>query len=198
MNFIEYVEKEKKKARIKNVEEVRKDIDKSWVKEKINKYLDEMDHIISYEEVRQSILNDFVSASYFMKPPGKQNISENLCAQILNLKKLSPSGNNCIRFDDNGNIVHDSDSGKNTKSADFYYNGYYMTQKYTNESGGSQDNQRNDVIDFLKRGSIKNKVGAIVDGYYWDKYRPILKDMFKDNPNVLITSVTEITENNDL
>lgn len=197
MDFIKYVEKEKKKARIKNVEEVRKDIDKEWVKEKINKYLEEMDYVISYEEVRQSILTNFVSASHFMKPPGKQNISEKLCAQILNLKKLPPSGNNCIRFNDAGDIVHTA-SGGNTKSADFYYKEHYMTQKYTNESGGSQDNQRNDVIDFLKRGSIKHKVGAIVDGYYWEKYRPILKDMFKNNPNVLITSVTEITENDKL
>ena len=50
----------------------------------------------------------------------------------------------------------------NTKSADFQYGEYYATQKYTDGSGGAQDNQRNDVIDFLKRGSIKHKVAAIV------------------------------------
>ena len=75
------------------------------------------------------------------------------------------------------------------------YGEYYATQKYTSEAGGAQDNQKNDVIDFLKRGSIKHKVAAIVDGAYWDRQREILKEEFKNNPNVLITSVTEITEN---
>ena len=71
-----------------------------------------------------------------------------------------------------------------------------ITQKYTEGEGGAQDNQRNDVIDFLKRGSIKHKVMAVVDGDYWDsKYKAILIEEFKDNPNVKITSVTELTEN---
>ena len=58
-------------------------------------------------------------------------------------------------------------------------------------------NTSNDVIDFLKRGSIKHKVAAIVDGDYWDKYRDIIKAEFINNPNVLITSITEITERID-
>ena len=75
------------------------------------------------------------------------------------------------------------------------WNGCYATQKYTDGNGGAQDNQRNDVIDFLKRGSIKHKVAAIVDGTYWDKYRPQLVQEFANNPNVIITSVSEITGN---
>ena len=74
------------------------------------------------------------------------------------------------------------------------YGEYYATQKYTDGEGGAQDNQRNDVIDFLKRGSIKHKVAAVVDGVYWDKYRDVIRAEFANNPNVLITSVTEITE----
>ena len=54
-----------------------------------------------------------------------------------------------------------------------------------------------DVIDFLKRGSIKHKVAAIVDGDYWDKYRDIIKAECINNPNVLITSITESTERID-
>lgn len=80
---------------------------------------------------------------------------------------------------------------------DFIYKEYYATQKYTTGAGGAQDNQRNDVIDFLKRGSVKHKVAAIVDGDYWDKYRDIIKAEFINNPNVLITSITEITERID-
>ena len=36
MNFTEYVETKKKEARIANIEEVRREIDRPWVKEKIH------------------------------------------------------------------------------------------------------------------------------------------------------------------
>lgn len=193
MDFTKYVEEEKRKARIKNIEEVRKDIDKTWVKEKIENHVAAFNGIISYEEVREGILNNIVIASKFAKDPSKQNISENLAAEILKLKKLPASGKNCIRFNDKGEIV--SLASGNTKSADFMYEGYYATQKYTDGEGGAQDNQRNDVIDFLKRGSINHKVAAIVDGAYWNKHREKLEKEFENNSNVLITSVTEITEN---
>lgn len=69
-----------------------------------------------------------------------------------------------------------------------------MTQKYTMEAGGAQDNQRNDVIDFLRRGSIAHKVGAILDGDYWDKERNTLRALFQNNPNVWITSMSKLVE----
>lgn len=191
MNFTEYVESEKKKARLRNIEQVRKEIDSSWVEEKIMNHVRAFDGIMTKEEVKEAILSNVIVASKFCKDPGKQNISEKLAAEVLKLDKLPSAGKNCIRFDDEGNIT--STSTGNTKSADFIYDGYYATQKYTDGEGGAQDNQRNDVIDFLKRGSIKNKVMAIVDGPYWDKYRPILKKEFQNNENVKITSVTELT-----
>ena len=196
MNFIKYVEEEKRKIRLKNIEELRKDIDKGWVQEKIRNHVKSFDGIITEQEVKNEILTSLVVASKFCKDPGKQNISEKLAAQVLNLEKLPAMGKNCIRFNDAGEIV--SESMGNTKSADFIYNGYYATQKYTMEKGGAQDNQRNDVIDFLKRGSQKYKVAAIVDGEYWNEWRENLKKEFENNQNVLITSITEITEKGDL
>lgn len=193
MNFTEYVEKAKKEARLKNIQQVRDEIDQSWVQDKIQNYITAVDGIVSEEEVREGILTNTIIASKFCKDPGRQNLSENLAAEVLGISKLPSQGKNCIRFNDDGDIV--SVKGTNTKSADFMYGEYYATQKYTSEAGGAQDNQRNDVIDFLKRGSIKHKVAAIVDGAYWDRQREILKEEFKNNPNVLITSVTEITEN---
>ena len=192
MNFTAYVEEAKKKARLKNIEEVRRDIDKPWVQEKITNHIAAFNGIMTAEEVREAILNNIIVASKFCKDPGKQNISEKLAIEVLRVKKLPSQGKNCIRFNDNGDIV--STSSGNTKSADFMYGEYYATQKYTDGDGGAQDNQRNDVIDFLKRGSIKHKVAAVVDGIYWDKYRDIIRAEFANNPNVLITSVTEITE----
>ena len=192
MNFTAYVQEAKKKARLANIDEVRKDIDKPWVQEKIKNHIEAFDGVMTEAEVRDAILTNIIVASKFCKDPGKQNISEKLAIEVLGVKKLACQGKNCIRFNDNGDIV--STSSGNTKSADFMYGEYYTTQKYTDGEGGAQDNQRNDVIDFLKRGSIKHKVAAIVDGVYWDKYRDVIRAEFANNPNVLITSVTEITE----
>ena len=191
MNFTEYVENEKIKARLRNIEEVREEIEQKWVQDKIANHIAAFNGIMTFEEVKEAILTNDIVASKFCKDPGRQNISEKLAAQVLGLDKLPAAGKNAIRFNDNGDIV--SVSAGNTKSADFIYKDYYATQKYTDGAGGAQDNQRNDVIDFLKRGSIQYKVAAIVDGAYWDKWRTELKEQFKDNPNVLITSVTEIT-----
>lgn len=193
MDFTKYVEEEKVKARMRNIQGLRANIDSAEVRLKIANHAKSFAGIISEEEIRESILTNLVVASKFCKDPAKQNISEKLAAEVLGLEKLPASGKKSIRFNDDGDIV--STTTGNTKSADFIYNGYYATQKYTCGEGGAQDNQRNDVIDFLKRGSIKYKVAAIVDGTYWDKYREILRKEFADNPNVLITSVSEITEN---
>ena len=191
MDFTAYVEKAKKEARLANIEEVRREINKSWVQEKIKNHVEAFNGIMTKEEIEEGILTNTIIASKFCKDPGKQNISEKLAIKVLGVDKLPSQGKNCIRFNDAGDIT--SISNGNTKSADFMYKDYYTTQKYTDGEGGAQDNQRNDVIDFLKRGSIKHKVAAIVDGSYWDKYRNILKEEFANNPNILITSVSEIT-----
>jgi hypothetical protein len=193
MNFTLYVEEEKRKARLANIQQVRDEINSAWVQEKIDNHVAAFDGVISAEAIREGILNNDIIASKFCKDPSKQNISEKLAADVLGLAKLPASGRGAIRFNDEGDIV--SATNGNTKSADFKYGDYYATQKYTAGSGGAQDNQKNDVIDFLKRGSIKHQVAAIVDGAYWDYWRDELKKIFADNPNVLITSVTEITEN---
>lgn len=85
---------------------------------------------------------------------------------MLGIPKLKSFGKDSIRFTPDGNITHTNEIG-NTKSADFKIGKYYITQKYTREDGGTQDDQYNDVVDFLTKGSINNKVGALVDGDYW-------------------------------
>lgn len=110
----------------------------------------------------------------------------------MGVQKLSANGINAIRFSDTGEIV--STALGTTKSADFLWGEYYATQKFTQEAGGAQDNQKNDVIDFLKRASIKYKAMAVLDGYYWDHHRDSLKLLFSSNSNVIITSVDELME----
>lgn len=193
MDFVKYVENKKKEARLRNIKELRAQIDEPWVREKIINHITFFEGLMSYEDVRQGILDNIIIASKFCKDPSKQNISEKAAIELLGVEKLPQAGARSIRFNDSGDIVHTAQG--NTKSADFKLNEYFATQKYTNETGGAQDNQRNDVIDFLKRGSIKNKVAAVVDGPYWDKHwRAELAKMFADNSNVLITSVAELVQ----
>ena len=146
------------------------------------------------EEIREGILNNIIIASKFCVDPGRQNISEKLVSKVLGLKKLPAQGKNCIRFDAKGNIISKKIEGA-TKSVDFMLNDYYATQKYTKEAGGSQDNQKTDVREFLLKGSQQHRVAAILDGDYWDIQRPLLIKEFENNPNVFITSVTELSEN---
>lgn len=195
MDFTAYVKQEKIKARRKNIEEIRAEIDKEWVKEKIQNHVNSFEGLFTYDEVKADILSNLITASKFCKDPSKQNISEKLAAKVLGWERQPQSGKNCRRFDEKGNIVSTKATGT-TEAVDFYEMGYYITQKYTEEEGGAQNNQREKVITFLKQGSIKYKVMAILDGEYWDKYRPILQHDFKDNPNIKITSVTELTNNN--
>ena len=191
MNFTTHIEQIFIQQRKQNILELRESINASWVEEKIANYITNWGEQFSVEEIKAQILSNDLVASFFAKDPKKQNIPEKEAEKILQTKKLPASGKNCIRFNDKGDIVFTAAGA--TKSADFLYNGYYATQKYTTSLGGAQDNQRNDVIDFLKRGSQKCKVMAIVDGDYWDTYRKELITLFQDNPNVVITSITELT-----
>ena len=146
----------------------------------------------SVDEINHAIQENLFLAACFAKDSSKQNFTEKLVAEVLGVEKLSPSGENCIRFDENGDIVS-INKGNVSKSADFYIDNRYYTQKYTNETGGAQDNQYKDVVDFLVKGSKKHLVGAIVDGAYWTSgHKAKLIEMFKDNPNVVITSVDEL------
>lgn len=144
------------------------------------------------DEVNQAIKDNIFLAACFIKDPSKQNFTEKLVAEVLKIEKLPAAGKNCIRFDENGDIL--SANKRNvSKSADFYIDNRYYTQKYTNEAGGAQDNQYKDVMDFLVKGSKKHLVGAIVDGIYWTNgHKAQLVELFKNNPNVVITSVDEL------
>ena len=194
MNFISYVEELKTMARMENLAIVRQDIDKADVKDKINNFIERWP-CFTAEQVKEQILTNDLVAAQFAKDPAKQNIAEKAIMSLIGAdKKMPASGRNCIRFTSTGEIVHSAVAGA-SKSVDFFIDGVYYTQKYTMEAGGAQDNQYHDVIEFLEKGSILYKVGAIVDGYYWeDGRRNTLIDYFKNNPNVVILSMDDIKQ----
>ena len=193
MKFREQVEEAKKLQRRLNIDEIRNSLDERWVKTKINNHVEKFDGLFSYEDIVEQIKSNDIVASMFCKDPSKQNISEKMVEKILGIPKLPVSGANSIRFTPDGKLTGVKSIGV-SKSADFLINGIYFTQKYTAESGGAQDNQYNDVVDFLVKGSINHKVGAMVDGEYWDKKRDALREHFKDNPNVVVVSVDDLVK----
>jgi len=193
-NFSVLVENEKKKARKENLINVRKDIDKKWVLEKINNFIENRDSDYTVQQIIDQIMKNDLVAEMFAKDPSKQNISEKLCSLYLNWKLLPQSGKQAVRFNTDGNIVATKTLGGG-KCADFFIKNRYITQKYTGKNtGGAQDNQMEDVITFLINASKKYKCGACVDGWYWEEAgnKEKLKRMFADNPNVIIFSADEI------
>lgn len=191
MKFRERVEEAKKLQRRLNIDEIRNSLDERWVKIKINNHIEKFSGLFTYEDIVEQIKSNDIVASMFCKDPSKQNISEKMVEKILGVPKLPANGANSIRFTPNGELTGIKGIGV-SKSADFLFNGIYFTQKYTAESGGAQDNQYNDVVDFLVKGSINYKVGAMVDGKYWDEKRDALREHFKDNPNVIVVSIDDL------
>lgn len=190
--FEELLQKEKEYAINQNIEEIYMDYLKDEYQLKIKNYCKK--YSLDIEEINSRIrAKDRITASIFIKDPLKQNITENLISAYLKTVKLPSSGKRCVRFDSEGNIV-DAKGNNISKSADFYIGGVYYTQKYTNENGGAQDNQFADVEQFLRNGSKKHKVGAILDGNYWKTHKRILKKEFACNPNVKITCADELKE----
>lgn len=193
MKFIDYVEKLKVEARKKNIQMVRKEIDTADVKKKINTFVKAWDGLWTVDEVKDQILTNDIVAAKFAKDPSRQNIGETAVNNLLGEdKKL---GTNQVRFDANGEMVSGPSQAGCSKSADYFFDEVYYTQKFTTGSGGAQDLAYHDVIEFLEKGSILYKVGAILDGTYWESgKRDSLKRYFANNPNVVIVSMDDIKQ----
>lgn len=188
--FEDIVIKREKELREKNLCELRNNLDSSDNMLKIQNYAEK--YGFSVDEIRDRIKTDDLVASFFSKDPSKQNFTEHLVAELLNISVMPQQGKGCIRFDENGDKCSAKKTGT-SKSVDFLINNTYITQKYTRSAGGAQDNQYADVVDFLVKGSKKNKVAAIVDGSYWDSgKREELKKYFRSSSNVQIASMDDI------
>jgi len=150
-----------------------------------------------------SVLNEIITndrfARFFIKDPKKQNVYEMIFLNHVNdigynISKLTSHGKNAVCLDNDGNIVYGSSKINTTKSMDFIGddngNITYYYHKYTNESGGAQDNQYSDVVHFITNAS-KNKNGntlfvAVCDGdYYTDNKIKELKSICGNNVKVM-------------
>ena len=122
----------------------------------------------SVAQIKDEIVEKRLFAACFAKDPSKQNIAERIQLRELKpygVEKLPNTGPNALYLID-GKIQPPPAIKGIHKSIDATYGDRYMTLKYTKVEGGSQDNQKNDVINFIEN-SGDHKVAAIIDGPYY-------------------------------
>lgn len=216
MSFIEYLEGKRKEEIVRNIEKVEQSIKNGEIiyDDKINRYIEKhglnKDFLFKVKEIISTNKDSdivYLISSLFYKEPTRQNFSELMAYKYLldSLKELNDveiiklnSGNKgSLRFSKSGKLLEGGiKQHEDSKSVDFKLiikdEIYYITQKYTKDFGGHQDNQYNDVVDFLNKGSINHKVIALLDGAYWNVKSKNLIDSYKNNENVNILSCDEL------
>ena len=177
-----------------NLKTLRKEINEKWVSDKIDSHIKRFPFLgLRKEDVKSMIMENDLAASFFIKDPGRQNISENYFSDVIskfeNVENFVNHPSSVKLFLVEGRIV--KERVNEVKSIDFTWKSYgknvYATQKYTKASGGAQDNQFNDVINFLKntKGNSSDLFFAIVDGDYYTKQKiKILKEYERENVKV--------------
>ena len=139
---------------------------------------------IDKDEVEAKIRNDTLFRWCFVKDPKRQNFYEDLAAEhikglggVRNFVRLPNSAKSIC-----SGLVMDRDELKKrggnpkAKTIDFEWETgryrVYASHKYTNESGGAQDNQYKDLHEFIKEANESNSADsvfvAIADGAYYD------------------------------
>lgn len=165
---------------------LRKKIMDSSIQEKIKNHCFKFNR--NYNEIYNKILIDDLFADLFVVDIIKQNFYELKTLDYLKQKnykivKMAGNGKGSLYLC-NGNILTKK-TNNSTKSFDFKLTNdnslTYITHKYINESGGSQDNQFNDIKLFLMEANkfaissnnqlFPSKINfmAIVDGDYFTK-----------------------------
>jgi len=186
MSVIDYQSEYKKQLQI-NISLVRKDINNKDFTLKIKNHADKYNR--DFQEIKDKILIDDMYAEIFAKDPSKQNIYENLAAKYISkLEHVSNFNNlpaNTKMFVCEGNVVNKRQN--DVKSIDFSFNIrnniIYASHKYIKATyGGAQDNQYNEVRNFLRNCNKINNGNvyfiAICDGPYFDNKIEILNNDF--------------------
>jgi hypothetical protein len=196
-----------------NISKVRNEIDNTDFVFKITNYAEKFGR--DYNEVRQLILTHDFFAEGFAKDPAKQNIYEKLAADYIksidiveNFKNLP---NSSKMFVVDGEVTNQRDN--DVKSIDFTFNvgeyNFYCSHKYIKAlNGGAQDNQYNDIRNFLrncdKKSEGDNFFLAICDGpYFTSKLETLNNDFGSDNVKAITIDeledlLTEITKEKTL
>jgi uncharacterized protein (UPF0147 family) len=199
MSVINYQEEYQKELK-KNISLVRNKIGNADFVLKITNHAKKFSR--NFKEVKDKIMNDDMYAEIFAKDPSKQNIYEKLAAkyissldEVSNFKNLP---NNTKMFVVEGHIVNKRQN--DVKSIDFHFKvgdkNIYASHKYIKATyGGAQDNQYNEVRNFL-RNCKKINTGndyyiAICDGPYFETKIETLNHDFGSN-NVIAMNIDNL------
>ena len=163
--------------------------DKDLLSEKLSLF-NEVCPNLSLSELQKEITESKILSYFLCKTPNKQQIYKQTANSILKSKRLPVSGVNLIRFNSQGDIIHRKEL-KSTIAAHYFLNNIYWVQKYTDSSGGHQNQTLQEVYYFLENGSKKHKVGCFIDGEFWNNKRQLLQSYFKNNKNVYIRSLED-------
>lgn len=152
-------------------------------KEKVKRYA--LKKGLSIKACEKEFRSNKLFRSLFIPDTSRQNVHEKAFGSWLqerfgehNVFKLSNSGTTALYFE-KGSLNQGKKSDKNlSKSIDFdlVFNGkrFLISHKYTENEGGSQDNQYTDVQLFLKEAQgvkdAKTYAIAVVDGEYYQRY----------------------------
>jgi hypothetical protein len=196
---IDYQSEYKKQLKI-NISLVRSEIDNPDFVLKIKNHAEKFNREPS--EIREKIMTDDMYAEIFAKDPSKQNIYEKLAADYISkLKYISDFKNlpnNAKIFVCDGVIVNKRQN--DVKSIDFYFKvgnkNIYVSHKYIKATyGGAQDNQYNDVRNFLKNCNKINSGDdyfiSICDGPYFESKIKILNNDF-GSKNVIAMGIDDL------
>lgn len=168
----------------KNIEQLQIDLrnNKKDVDTKIKKWSNKFG--LDPSVVRQKIVDDNIFSLHYIKDPSRQNFYEKLAAKhiegfpnVKNFKKLPGSGGNALVIHKGQLLPYKNITSATTKTIDFEWNYMgikcYATHKYTQNSGGAQDNQYKDVRYFMENARQNNQkmvlFFAICDGSYYQK-----------------------------
>lgn len=199
------IEELKDKKRIYNLAELRNCLNESWVIAKVENYLERNRFVLkgyTVQNIIEKIKTDDCFALYFIKDPNKQNDIEKIIG-----KELSTTNgiNNFVNYPStiklfvvNGEITNNRPiTGKSIDYSCTTNKGrqVYFTQKYTKGNGGAQDNQFQDVVNFLSNtvGNDECIFVALVNGsYYTEAKMNILKEFEREN--VIVCGFEKIGE----
>ena len=162
----------------------------AWLITKVSNFLVRFSLDEEVEDILVKIKEDYLFAATFAKNPGKQNIAEK-----IQLTEIEKAGNKVEKLPNNRLYINNgelSSKKDRIKSIDAIINDTYCSLKYTKDSGGAQDNQRDDIYNTLDaaKDCIEN-FAAIVDGEYWEKLLPSIEEKYKNYNNIWIGTSDE-------
>ena len=201
MSVIDYQGQYKKQLQ-RNISLVRSEIENSDFVLKITNHAEKFGR--SFDEVKEKIMNDDMYAEIFAKDPSKQNIYEKLAAKYISdldiVSNFRNLPNSAKMFVVEGFVVNTRQN--DVKSIDFYFKigekNIYASHKYIKATyGGAQDNQYNEVRNFLRNCNKINSGNdfyiAICDGPYFETKIEILNSEFGSD-NVIAMNIDGLSD----